>query len=115
VSAWLPAGPGQFSPLDVTCTLCNSPPGTRCRSVVIDSRPMLRRPHAPRVTAAREASRARSQPRAPAGVSDAWTCPTCSRSYWPPAEWEHELWPPVRRVAQQLHATRHAREAGAGG
>jgi hypothetical protein len=103
-------GRAAYTPLDVSCTVCHSTPGAPCRSVVITGRPMLRRPHAPRVTAARTAEERRSQPRAPAGVSDAWTCPDCRRSYWAPKEWEDELWPPVREHVQRIHGLRHARE-----
>jgi hypothetical protein len=103
-----------YQPLHVACPPppdgCGQPPGERCRSLVIGGRPYLRRPHAARVTRARLAEAHRDTPRLPAGVSDAWTCPECARSYWPPAEWEPELWPPVRRVAQSLHAARHAAE-----
>lgn len=96
-----------YTPLDVGCPLCRATPGTRCTSVVITSRPTLRRPHAQRVTAARMAEDRRAMPRVPAGVSDAWTCPDCGRSYWAPREWEPELWPAVRTAAQQLHGRRH--------
>lgn len=99
-----------YTPLDVHCPLCHALPGRRCASVVISSRPALRRPHADRVTAARQATDRASAPRAPAHVTDAWTCPTCSRSYWAPNEWEPELWPVVRTAAQRMHGARHTRE-----
>lgn len=99
-----------YTPLDVRCPLCRAVPGDRCRSVVLTGRPLLRRPHADRVTAARNAEERRRAPRAPAGVSDAWTCPDCGRSYWPPREWEPELWPVVRREAQKLHSWTHGAE-----
>lgn len=59
--------------------------------------------------ARRKAGPRRATPRLPATVTDAWTCPDCGRSYWPPAEWEHELWPVLRRAAQTLHGRRHGR------
>lgn len=104
-----------YTPLDVTCPECGAAPGTRCRSQVITGRPVLRRPHAARVTAARTAETSRAAPRAPAWASDAWTCPDCGRSYWPPREWEPELWPAVRRAAQELHHVRHAPESDTAG
>lgn len=100
-----------YRPLDVACPRCRAQPGIRCRSVVITSRPQLRRPHAERVLAARLAAEARSRTRTTAGTTDAWTCPRCGRSYWPPAEWEEELWPVVRTQAQLIHGRRHAEEA----
>jgi hypothetical protein len=105
-----------FVPLDVTCPRaaggCGAAPGVRCQSMVLSGRPYLQRPHAGRVTAARLAEARRSRPRLPAGVSDAWTCPhpRCGRTYWPPAEWEPELWPVVRTQAQLLHSARHRLE-----
>lgn len=101
-----------YTPLDVACPLCRARPGVKCTSVVITSRPTLRRPHGDRVTAARTAEERRAHPRVPAGVTEAWTCPTCGRSYWPPVEWERELWPAVRRAAQELHGRRHRAAAG---
>jgi hypothetical protein len=108
--------PVPYRPLDVRCPDppdgCGQPPGERCRSLVITGRPYLRRPHAGRVTRARLAEARRTAPRVPAGITDAWTCPdpSCARSYWPPREWEPELWPQVRRLAQELHARRHDAE-----
>jgi hypothetical protein len=110
------AGRAVYVPLDVRCpdppSGCGAVPGQQCRSLVITGRPFLRRPHAARVTVARSAEERRSQPRAPAGVSDAWTCPepTCRRSYWAPREWEAELWPPIREQVQRMHGARHERE-----
>lgn len=97
-----------YRPLDVACPRCRALPGVRCRSVVITSQPLLRRPHSERVLSARESAAARNRVRHPGGVSDAWTCPDCGRSYWAPKEWEEELWPAVRTQAQLLHARRHA-------
>lgn len=105
-----------YQPLDVSCPPrpegCGQPPGERCRSLVITGRPYLRRPHAGRVTRARVAEARRKQPRIPYGITDAWTCPDpeCGRSYWPPAEWEPELWRAARQAAQLLHAFRHEAE-----
>jgi hypothetical protein len=52
-------------------------------------------------------------------ISEAWTCPDCSRSYWAPAEWEPELWAAVRDHAQRIHGRRHLQDritaADAGG
>jgi len=99
-----------YAPLDVACPLCRARPGARCVSVVIASRPYLRRPHADRVTAARMAEERRQHPRPPSYVSDAWTCPACGRSYWPPAEWEPEVWLAAKRAAQLEHGARHQQE-----
>jgi hypothetical protein len=101
-----------YRPLDVACPRCRAHPGLRCRSVVITSQPLLRRPHAERVLAARTAAEARSRDRAGTATTDAWTCPDCGRSYWPPKEWEPELWPAVRTQAQLIHNRRHAAENG---
>lgn len=99
----------EYRPLDVHCATCKAQPGVRCRSVVIADRPYLRRPHAPRVTAARVASQRRAASQGSTVVSEAWTCPAdgCGRSYWPAKEWEPELWPAVRRAAQELHRELH--------
>jgi hypothetical protein len=78
--------------------------------MVIAGRPYLRHMHAARVTRARVAEARRGASRIPYGVTEAWTCPDCSRSYWPPAEWEPELWPPARTAAQLLHARLHGGE-----
>lgn len=104
---------GPYVPLDLRCPLCSAPAGERCRSMVISGRPILRRPHAERVTAARVADAGRQHPRIPAGVSDAWTCSSCNRSYWPPREWEPELWPRVRELLQVMHGARHRAENAA--
>lgn len=100
-----------YTPMDVACPPrpdgCGEPAGERCRSTVITGRPVLRRPHAARVTAARLADARRSRPRLPGWASEAWTCPDCGRSYWPPREWEPELWPAVRRLMQELHRRLH--------
>lgn len=109
------AGRATYTPLDVRCPLCHAVPGDRCRSVVIGGRPYLRRPHADRVTAARNAEERRAAPRAPGWATDAWTCPDCSRSYWPPREWEAPLWPLLRSVIQGVHADRHRQEQRAAG
>lgn len=98
------------APIDVGCPLCGVLPGDRCHSMVITGRPMLRRPHAERVLAARRTEERRQRPTVPAGVTDAWTCPTCVHSYWPPKEWESEVWPAIRRELQALHAVRHRAE-----
>jgi hypothetical protein len=102
-----------YTPLDVKCRRCRAYPGVRCRSVVITSQPLLRRPHAERVQDAREASVARNRNRTPSTTSDAWTCPDCGRNYCPPREWEPELWPVVRTQAQLIHGRRHAQERDA--
>jgi hypothetical protein len=106
-----------YTPLDVRCPPppegCGAAPQQLCRSVVIRGRPQLRRPHAGRVTAARSAEARRQHPRVPAGVTDAWTCPSCGRSYWPPHEWEPELWPDLRTVLQLAHGRRHRSETTA--
>jgi hypothetical protein len=104
-----------YVPLDVACPACRAIPGRRCVSLVLPDQRQLRRPHADRVTAARDATTGRAHPPVPAHVSDAWTCPTCDRSYWPPAEWESELWPAVRQAAQELHGRRHQQERAAAG
>lgn len=101
-------GAAAYQPLDMACPRCRAHPGIRCRSVVITSQPLLRRPHAERVLAAREAAEKRDRTRTTSGTTDAWTCPDCGRSYWPPREWEEELWPVVRTQAQLLHGRRHA-------
>jgi hypothetical protein len=56
-----------------------------------------------------------------AAVTEAWTCPDCRRTYWPPKEWERELWPPLAEHIRTLHSLRHQqdrivdRDAGARG
>jgi hypothetical protein len=45
-----------------------------------------------------------------AAVSDAWTCPDCRRTYWPPREWERELWPPILEHVRVLHGIRHQQQ-----
>jgi len=99
----------QYKPQDVGCSRCLAAPGDPCRSVVTKTRgAVMPGHHGVRLTAARAAWQRRNTDRVPAVVSDAWTCPQCGRSYWPPREWEPELWPAVRRAAQDLHAARHA-------
>jgi hypothetical protein len=62
---------------------------------------------------------ARARPTA--AVSHAWTCPEerCGRTYWPPKEWEPELWPPILDNIRSWHSLRHAQDritdADAGG
>lgn len=101
----------EYAPVDMRCPACHAHPGERCHSVVITGRPLLRRPHAERVTAATQATRHRQAPKVPATVTDAWTCPACHRSYWPPREWEPEVWPVLLRLLQQMHGSRHRAEA----
>jgi uncharacterized protein with PIN domain len=48
--------------------------------------------------------------RMPAHTSQAWTCPECNASYWPPKEWEPILWRVVLEAARSMHAQRHAQE-----
>jgi uncharacterized protein with PIN domain len=48
--------------------------------------------------------------RMPAHTSQAWTCPECNASYWPPKEWEPILWRIVLEAARSMHAQRHAQE-----
>lgn len=97
-----------YRPEDVRCPTCGATPGVRCWSRVVPEQ--IRRPHAERVTAARNASENRAATRAPSWASEAWTCPACSRSYWPPREWEPTLWPLLRPVIQGVHADRHRQE-----
>lgn len=107
------AGRQTYTPLDVACPICRALPERHCHSMVLPGRPLLRRPHAERVLAARTAQQHRELPRVPAGVTDAWTCSSCGRSYWPPREWEPELWPLLRRVLQDVHGQRHVAEVAA--
>jgi hypothetical protein len=67
-----------YQPLDLRCPECHAPPGTSCYWRDASGRPTFRRPHAARVTAARDASarrppelrlRSRSAPPPPPGGS----------------------------------------------
>lgn len=98
----------QYQPRDVQCHVCLAGPGQPCRSKAPRTQGrVMTAHHSARLTAARAAWQARNADRTPATVSDAWTCPACGRSYWPPREWESELWLAARRAAQDVHAARH--------
>lgn len=106
---------GPFSPLDVRCRACAVSPGERCLTA---DRARRRSPHPQRTADARSLTGADPARAVPGHVTDAWTCPCCGDTYWPPAQWEPEVWRGALEAARSMHGRRHdqqridARDAG---